>query len=121
MNRPASSGERALWRSIIEAAMLAPWADNRPALQAYVEAAQGMFYGGIWSSTVDLDDPVRRRPVAPQPRPPLVEGGSIIGIRRSECSHPDGLGIRRVLEQHAEITIFDLAKDELSRALPHGR
>jgi hypothetical protein len=26
-----------------------------------------------------------------------------------------------VLEQHAEITIFDLAKDKLSRALPHGR
>jgi hypothetical protein len=25
-----------------------------------------------------------------------------------------------VLEQHAEITIFDLAKDKLSRALPHG-
>jgi len=24
----------------------------------------------------------------------------------------------RVLEQHAEITIFDLAKDKLSRALP---
>jgi hypothetical protein len=26
-----------------------------------------------------------------------------------------------VLEQHAEITIFDLAKDKLSRALPHSR
>jgi hypothetical protein len=26
-----------------------------------------------------------------------------------------------VLEQHAEITIFDLAKDKLSRALSHGR
>jgi hypothetical protein len=26
-----------------------------------------------------------------------------------------------VLEQHAEITIFHLAKDKLSRALPHGR
>jgi hypothetical protein len=26
-----------------------------------------------------------------------------------------------VLEQHAEITIFDLAKDKPSRALPHGR
>jgi hypothetical protein len=26
-----------------------------------------------------------------------------------------------VLEQHAEITIFDLAKDKLSRALLHGR
>ena len=26
-----------------------------------------------------------------------------------------------VVEQHAEITIFDIAKDELSRALPHGR
>jgi hypothetical protein len=25
-----------------------------------------------------------------------------------------------VLEQHAEITIFDFAKDKLSRALPHG-
>jgi len=26
-----------------------------------------------------------------------------------------------VLEEHAEITIFDLAKDKLSRALRHGR
>jgi len=26
-----------------------------------------------------------------------------------------------VLGQHAEITIFDLAKDKLPRALPHGR
>jgi hypothetical protein len=25
-----------------------------------------------------------------------------------------------VLEEHAEITIFDLAKDKLSRALRHG-
>jgi hypothetical protein len=31
------------------------------------------------------------------------------------------VAIPRVLEQHAEITIFDLAKDKLSRALPHGR
>jgi uncharacterized protein (TIGR02001 family) len=30
--------------------------DNRPALQAYAEASQGIFYGGLWSSTVDLDD-----------------------------------------------------------------
>jgi hypothetical protein len=71
-------------------------------------------------STVDLDDPVRGRAVAPQPRPPSVEGGSIIGLRRSERGHPDRVAIRRVLEQHAEITIFDLAKDKLSRALPHG-
>ena len=40
------------------------------------------------NSTVDLDDPVRRRVVAPQPRPPLLEGGSIIGVRRSERRHP---------------------------------
>jgi hypothetical protein len=72
-------------------------------------------------STVDLDDPVRRRHVAPQPRPPSLEGGSIILIRRSERGHPYRVGIRPVLEQHAEITIFDLAKDKLSRALPHGR
>jgi hypothetical protein len=26
-----------------------------------------------------------------------------------------------LVEQHAEITIFDLAKDKLSRALPHSR
>ena len=71
--------------------------------------------------TVDLDDSVRRRAVAPQPRPPLLEGGSIIGIRRSERGHPYSVAIPRVLEQHAEITIFDLAKDKLSRALPHGR
>lgn len=30
--------------------------DNHPALQAYAEASQGVFYGGLWSSTVDLDD-----------------------------------------------------------------
>jgi hypothetical protein len=71
--------------------------------------------------TVDLDDPVRRRAVAPQPRPPLLEGGSIIGIRRNEPSHPDRFAIRRVLEQHAEITIFDFAKDKLSGGFPHGR
>jgi hypothetical protein len=72
-------------------------------------------------STVDLDDPVRGRDVAPQPRPPSVEARSIIGLRRSERGHPDRLGIRRVLEQHAEITIFDLAKDKRSGVLPHGR
>ena len=74
-----------------------------------------------YDSTVELDDPVRRRDVAPQPRPPSLEGGSIILIRRSERGHPYRVGIRPVLEQHAEITIFDLAKDKLSRALPHGR
>jgi hypothetical protein len=72
-------------------------------------------------STVDLDDPVRRRAVAPQPRPPSLKGGSIIEIRRSERSHPDRFAIRRMLEQHAEITIFDFAKDKLSRAFPHAR
>ena len=30
-------------------------------------------------------------------------------------------GSLAVLEQHPEITIFDLAKDKLSRALQHGR
>jgi len=35
---------------------------------------------------------------------------------------PSGLRrIRPVLEQHTETTIFDLAKDKLSRALAHGR
>src|SRR4029077_8284232 len=63
-------------------------------------------------STVDLDDPVRRRVVALQPRPPLLEDGSIIGVRRRERSHPYRVAISRVLEQHAEITIFDFAKDE---------
>jgi len=72
-------------------------------------------------SIVDLDDPVRRRAVAPQPRPPSLEVRSIIGLRRSERGHPDSVGIPRVLEQDGEITIFDLAKDKLSRALPHGR
>ena len=42
MNRPASSGERALWRSIIEAAMRAPWADNRPALRLEWRAREGV-------------------------------------------------------------------------------
>jgi len=32
--------------------------DDNPALQGYVEAAYGMVYGGVWSSTVDFgDDP----------------------------------------------------------------
>jgi uncharacterized protein (TIGR02001 family) len=32
--------------------------DDNPALQGYVEAAVGMVYGGVWSSTVDFaDDP----------------------------------------------------------------
>jgi hypothetical protein len=73
------------------------------------------------NSTVDLDDPVRRSGVAPQPRPPSLEARSIIGLRRGERGHPYRVAIPRVLEQHAEITIFDLAKDKLSRALPHGR
>jgi uncharacterized protein (TIGR02001 family) len=30
--------------------------DDRPALQGYVEAWQGVFYGGVWASTVDFDD-----------------------------------------------------------------
>jgi uncharacterized protein (TIGR02001 family) len=28
--------------------------DDRPALQGYVEGSYGLFYGGIWSSTVDF-------------------------------------------------------------------
>ena len=72
------------------------------------------------NSTVDLDDPVRRRGVAPQPRPASLEARSIICLRRRERGHPDGVAIARVLEQHAEITIFDLAKDKLSQALPHA-
>ena len=71
-------------------------------------------------STVDLDDPVRRRHVAPQSRPPSLEGGSIMLIRRSESGHQYRIAIRPVLEQHVEIAIFDLAKDKLSRALPHA-
>jgi hypothetical protein len=70
-------------------------------------------------STVDLDDLVGCRVVAPQPRPPSVETGSIIGIRRSEGGHPDRFAIRPVLEQNAEIPIFDFPKDKLSRALSH--
>jgi hypothetical protein len=30
---PIAPGERALWRTIIDAALRAPWADNRPALR----------------------------------------------------------------------------------------
>ena len=73
------------------------------------------------NSTVDLDDPVCRGAVAPQPRPPSLEVRSIIGLRRGERGHPYSLAILRVLEQDAEITIFDLAEDNLSRTLPHGR
>ena len=42
MNRPASSDERALWRSIIDAAWRAPWADNRPALRFEWRATDGV-------------------------------------------------------------------------------
>jgi hypothetical protein len=51
----------------------------------------------------------------------LLEARSIIELRRSERGHPDCVAIARVLEEHAEITIFELAKDKLSRALRHGR
>ena len=60
------------------------------------------------------------RAVAPEPRPPSLEARSIIGLRRSERGHPYRVAIPRVIEQHVEIAIFDLAKDKLSRALPHG-
>jgi hypothetical protein len=42
-----------------------------------------------------------------------------LGLRRSERGRPYSVAIARVLERHAEITIFDLAKDKLSRALRH--
>jgi hypothetical protein len=71
--------------------------------------------------TVELDDPVRRGGVAQEPRPPSLEARSIIGLRRRERGHPYRVAIPRVLEQHVEVTIFDLAKHKLSRALPHGR
>jgi hypothetical protein len=51
-------------------------------------------------------------------------GGVLVrsaSVKRTGCLHPDCLGIPRVLQQDGEITIFDLAKDKLSRALPHGR
>ena len=30
--------------------------NDNPAVQGYVEGAYGMFYGGVWSSTVDFED-----------------------------------------------------------------
>jgi hypothetical protein len=63
----------------------------------------------------------RRRAVAPQARPPSLETRSIAGLRRSERGHPYGFAVPRVLEQHAEITIFDLAKDKPSRRRPQSR
>src|SRR5439155_13705065 len=90
-----------------------PIGDLAPALQ--VEARNVTH-----NSTVDLDHPVRRRAVAPQPRPPSLEARSMIELRRSERGHPYSVAIARVLEEHAEITIFDLAKDKRSRALRHG-
>src|SRR5438094_9111233 len=45
-------------------------------------------------STVDLDDPVRRRAVAPQPRPPSLEVRSIIGLARPltlTAANPGGI------------------------------
>jgi hypothetical protein len=50
----------------------------------------------------------------------LLKAGSIIGLRRSERGHPYGFAIPRMLEQHAEITIRDLAKNKLSRLLPQS-
>jgi hypothetical protein len=54
-------------------------------------------------------------------RPSSLEVRSIIGLRRSERGHPYRVAIPRALEQHAEITSFDLAKDQLFGALQHGR
>src|SRR5256885_11151250 len=91
-----------------------PIGDLAPALQ--VEARNVTH-----DSTVDLDHPVRRRTVAPQPRPPSLEARSIIELRRSERGHPYSVAIARVLEEHTEITIFNLAEDKRSQALRHGR
>ena len=44
--------------------------------------------GSCIESQHDLVRLIRRRRVAPQPRPPLLEGGSIIGIRRGEQRSP---------------------------------
>src|SRR2546423_9853042 len=52
-----------------------PIGDLAPALQ--VEARNVTH-----NSTVDLDHPVRRRAVAPQPRPPSLEARSIIDLSR---------------------------------------
>jgi hypothetical protein len=45
----------------------------------------------------------------------------IVERRRRERGHPLSVAIARVLEEHTEITIFDLAKDKLARAFRHGR
>ena len=59
------------------------------------------------NSTVDLDDPVRRRAVAPQPRPPSLEGGSIIGLRRSEP-----VGVALALQAPDRDAVDALVEDE---------
>jgi hypothetical protein len=41
MNPPVSSAERAAWRSIIDAALRAPWADNRPAMRLHWRTDEG--------------------------------------------------------------------------------
>ena len=35
--------------------------DGKPAVQGYVEGAYGIFYGGVWSSTVDIDSATTSR------------------------------------------------------------
>ena len=62
--------------------------------------------GALWM-TIDLDHPVRRGTVAPQSRQPFLEARSIVERRRRERGHPLSVAIACVLEEHAEITIFE--------------
>jgi hypothetical protein len=72
-------------------------------------------------SALSFDDPVRRVAVASQPGPACIEGATVVGVRGREGRHLDRLAIGRVLEQHIQIPILDLAKDQVRRPVPHER
>jgi hypothetical protein len=72
-------------------------------------------------SALGLDDPIRVVLVASDPCPPCIEGTAVVGIGGGKGRHPNRLTIRPVLEQHIQIPILELAKDNLRRPVPHDR
>src|ERR671933_37875 len=72
-------------------------------------------------SALALDDPVRVVLVASDPCPPCIEGTAVVGIGGGKGRHPNRLTIRPVLEQHIQIPILELAKDNVWRPVPHDR
>ncbi|HYZ78516.1 MAG TPA: hypothetical protein VE596_14205, partial [Gaiellaceae bacterium] len=52
------------------------------------------------------------------PCPPCIEGTAVVGIGGGKGRHPNRLTIRPVLEQHIQIPILELAKDNVWRPVP---